>query len=441
MNGSGRFSDITEDVLAGLRKLSLSYIWFTGVIEHSTYPESEVKGLAGSPYAIKDYADVNSYLSDNSSHRIEEFKSMLKRVHRAGMGAIIDLVPNHVSCNYDPHSEIKFDDSNFYPGRYHDGDWTDTVKLNYGNHDTWEKMLQIILLWCSRGVDGFRCDMVELVPIEFWRWCLPIVREHYPSIIFIAEVYQINRYREHLEAGFDYLYDKSGFYDTLFSVIKWGASASSFTSAWQSIGDLQPQMLNFMENHDEVRISSPAFAGNPLKGLPAVFTSLLFNDAPFMVYFGQEFGEDGMESAGYSGPDGRTTIYDWWSSDKVSRWLKGISEKDEVKYLTAEEKKLLKWYRSMLKTAVSKRAFRDGGSYDLQYVNPHSERYNPDIHYAFLRSDGKKLYLCCANFAETDADVTVSVPEEAFHHFGVSRPDSRISANIRRLSGIVLELK
>ncbi|MBQ0006760.1 MAG: alpha-amylase, partial [Alistipes sp.] len=323
VNGSGKFADIDFSILKSIRKLSVSYIWFTGVIRHSTYPEPEVKGMAGSPYAISDYADVNPYLAVNAETRLMEFSEMVSRVHSAGMGVILDFVPNHVSCNYDNRSSFKFTEENFYPGRYHDGDWTDTVKLNYSNRNTWEKMRDILLLWCSRGADGFRCDMAELVPPDFWSWCIPKIKAAYPETLFIAEVYQPDRYREFLSAGFDYLYDKSCFYDTLFAILKNEWSASSLTGAWQRLGDIQPRMLNFMENHDEPRLSSPFVCGDPFRGIAATAASLLFNNAPFMLYFGQEIGEDGMESAGFSGSAGRTTSYDWGSIPCVIAYLKG----------------------------------------------------------------------------------------------------------------------
>lgn len=430
-NGSGHFSDVDEAVLDGLKKLSVSYIWFTGTIRHSTWPEPEVKGLAGSPYAISDYSDVNPYLADDRSRRMEEFSAMVSRVHRAGMGVILDFVPNHVSCNYDnTSSPIKFYDSDFYPGRLHDGDWTDTVKINYSNRSTWVKMRDILLLWCGRGADGFRCDMAELVTLSFWEWCIPQIKQSYPHVMFIAEVYQPDRYREYLNSGFDYLYDKSCFYDTLIGIMKWGWSASALTGAWQRLGDIQPRMLNFMENHDELRLSSPYICGDPFRGLPAVAVSLLFNRAPFMIYFGQEFGEDGMESAGYSGPDGRTTIYDWWSLPGVGAWLKGLREGHESKYLSDRQLALLEDYRELLGTAVSEPAFSSGMCYDLQYVNPHSADYDPDRQFSFLRFDGKKLFLCAVNFCGRERQrLKVHVPSDAFRYFGLPERDLYVEIN------------
>jgi len=432
VNGSGRFHDIDKAVLRTIRNLSVSYIWFTGVIRHSTYPEPEVKGLAGSPYAISDYGDVNPYLAKNPRTRMNEFHAMVRRVHSAGMGVIIDFVPNHVSCSYSPDSSIRFTDENFYPGRYHDGDWTDTVKLNYSNHSTREKMKDILLLWAGRGVDGFRCDMAELVPVEFWKWCIPQIKAVYPDIIFIAEVYQADRYREFLCAGFDYLYDKSCFYDTLFGILHNGWGASALTGAWQRLGDMQPKMLNFMENHDEPRLCSPKVCLDAWKGIAATAASLLFNNAPFMLYFGQELGEDGMEQAGYSGADGRTTIYDWWSIPCVRAMVLGSREGNDRKYLEQTRIQILDTYRKLLSLSVNEKAFRNGGCYDLQYVNQYSEFYDPDRHFSFLRFDGERLYLCAINFSSDKAVLKINVPADAYRYFGLETRERQIEITVDR---------
>ena len=364
----GKFSDIDNQTLEYLVGLGVSHVWFTGVIRHATTysckdcPESDatiVKGDAGSPFAITDYYDVNPYLAKDVSRRMQEFSSLIRRTHAHGLKVIIDFVPNHVSRDYgrvglvngravpfggEDDLSVHWKPSNdfyYYPGQalslpipsdYKEypakasgnvfspapgiTDWYDTVKLNYCDFhtETWEKMLDIVRYWCSLGVDGFRCDMVELVPWQFMQWLIQNVRDEYPDVIFIGEAYKKELYRHYIQTtGFDFLYDKSGLYDSLRALIEGHGTAKSITWNWQSLGTLQPHMLNFLENHDEQRFASDFFARDARRTFAPLGAGLLFNNAPYMVYFGEEIGERGMDKEGFSGLDGRTSIFDWWS--------------------------------------------------------------------------------------------------------------------------------
>lgn len=409
VNGTGKFGDIDAGVLDEIAKLHVSHIWFAGVIRHATAGEEGVKGGAGSPYAISDYYDVNPYLASRPAHRMKEFEKLISRTNRAGMGVIMDFVPNHVSRNY--HSETaNFDERNYYPGKIFDGDWSDTAKLDYSNSDTREKMKEILLFWASKGIAGFRCDMIELVPIDFWEWCIPLVKKACPNLIFIGEAYKPENYKDLFErGGFDYLYDKSGFYDTLKRIVRGGESASAITREWQKLGGFQHKMLNFLENHDEERLTSPYFAGDAFKGLAALFVSLFFNDAPFMIYAGQEFGE---------GPE-KTSIFDFTSLPTLRNWLKGVKSGKPMKYLGYESKDLYRIYRRFFKLAVKDPVLRKGETFDLQYANPRGEHYNPDFHFSFLRHYGKKTYLCVANFTDEPAVLSINIPKHAFDYLGI----------------------
>ncbi len=381
-NGTGKFSDIDAGTLEYLKWMGCSHVWYTGVLRHSTQ-ESEagcvashpqfVKGRAGSPYAICDYYDVNAYLADNPNDRMDEFESLIKRTHDAGLKVIIDFVPNHVSRDYGKvamsggHPVLGAEDDKtvhwkaendffYYPGEkltlpkeaaegmepYDEfpamatgnncyspnpgvNDWYETIKINYcdSHTGTWDKMLDILMFWAGKGVDGFRCDMVELVPPEFFKCAISSVKSAYPSIIFVAEVYKKELYNKYIrEIGFDCLYDKSGLYDTLRAVVEKNAndngmpvelwqSATGITRNWQFLSDLQPYMLNFLENHDEQRFASDYFGREAGRTFAPLYVSLYMNTAPFMIYFGEEVGERGMDEEGFSGQDGRTTIFDW----------------------------------------------------------------------------------------------------------------------------------
>ena len=434
-----------------------------------------VKGNAGSPYAITDYYDVDPDLAEDVDNRMAEFEALVSRARKARLGVIIDFVPNHVARQYaslckpkgvkdlgaDDNRDHGFNpQNNFYycPGcsfepyldlyagtaePYHEepakatgndhfdnkpgqNDWYETVKLNYGVDyyaggvgyfnpvpDTWFKMRDILLFWASKGIQGVRCDMAEMVPVEFWRWAIAEVRRQYPDYLFIGEVYNPALYRQYVEAGFTYLYDKVGMYDTLRDITA-GGSATRITSAWQSTDDIANHMLYFLENHDEQRIASQFFAGDAFKAIPALVVSTLFRSCPYMHYFAQEYGEKGMDKEGFSGKDGRTTIFDYWSVDTMCRADEGT--------LTDDEKALAGIYSKLMNFACTDKTVC-GQSYDLMHANPHSASFNPDRQYAFLRRSGRQLLVVVVNFDSLDRDIKLNIPEHAFEYLNL--PDGK----------------
>ena len=424
-----------------------------------------VKGRAGSPYAITDYYDVDPDLAVDVPRRMREFEELVVRTHEVGLKVIIDFVPNHVARQY--HSICKpqgvkdlgetdnpengFDpQNNFYycPGQrftpyfdlYHgeaepyneepakatgndhfdnapgQNDWYETVKLNYGvdyyagriGHfhpipNTWQKMTDILLFWAAKGIDGFRCDMAEMVPAEFWAYATQAVKQKYPDIVFIGEVYNPSEYRHYLASGFDWLYDKVGMYDTIRAIVCGQQSTQAISWAWQQTDDIRDHMLYFLENHDEQRIASDFFAADARKGIPALVTSVLMQQNPFMLYAGQEYGERGMDCEGFSGNDGRTTIFDYWSIDTLCRAAE--------RKLTDEEKSLYHIYKKTLLMARREIAVISGIFFDLMYVNQHLYRQ-----YVFLRRAGSDLLLVAANFDGDEANISVNIPAHAFDY-------------------------
>ena len=423
VNGSGRFADFTARTFASLRQMGVTHVWYTGVLQHATRtvrtsfgippsPADEVKGQAGSPYAVTDYRNVCPDLAINVERRLHEFDLLVRRTHREGLGVIIDFIPNHVARTY-LGSDLT--DEDCYPGRIYDSDWSDTAKLDYSRRTTWEHMLDILLYWAARGVDGFRCDMAELVPVEFWAWALPQVRAIHPRICFIAEIYQPWRYREYVEQGtFDYLYDKVGQYNTLIALLRGQESATSLTHCWQKTSDLASHMLHFLENHDEQRLASDFICGDGMRALPALVVSALCDTSPFMIYFGQELGERGMESEGFSGLDGKTTIFDYWSLSSIRRYRN--RGRYDGALLTEKENSLLQNYRKVFRIRKNEAAFRKGKFFDLMYINPSSDNFDAHRQYAFLRSDDDVLMLVVANFADIPAAVRVLIPAHAFDY-------------------------
>lgn len=470
-NGCGHFADIDDKSLEYFKSLGCTHVWYTGVISHSTgcedcgctpsHPQI-LKGKAGSPYAVRDYYDVNPYLALCPENRMEEFEELVNRTHAHGLRVILDFVPNHVSrdnVNFGrkDNTEIHWTAENdffYYPGEaltlpvpfvaeghfqepYAEfpakatgnncftsqpsiNDWYETVKLNYSDFrtGTWDKMLEILRFWASKGIDGFRCDMVELVPPEFFAWIIPELKKEYPDILFIAEVYKKESYREYVrEVGFDLLYDKSGLYDSLrdimaknsgddFSPVELWQSTRRITANWQFLQDLQPNMLNFLENHDEQRLCSTEFLGTPERSFAALAVSMLFNNAAFMFYFGQEIAEKGEYSEGFSGLDGRNSIFDWWKIESIGR-LYGMIHTGIG--LTEEEEKTLCRYRELVAVA-SRQEVREGNTYDLCFCNIHSDGFNADRHFAFLRYDDNGRILVVCNFSSAPARIDVDIP-------------------------------
>lgn len=311
-------------------------------------------------------------------------------------------------------------------------DWYETVKLNYGVDycdlggrsyhyepmpNTWKKMADILLYWAARGIDGFRCDMVFMVPLEFWQYAIARVKEQYPKVIFIAEIYDQGLYRQFVKAGFDYLYDKVGMYDTVRAIICGQKPASSITYEWQATDDLHGHMLYFLENHDEQRIASDFFAGDPRKALPAVTILALLQQNPFMVYAGQEVGERGMDKEGFSGRDGRTTIFDYWAIESINNAY------FDRRRMSKDQKQLEESYKKVLNIASNNHVALKGEKFDLMYVNGLSEHFNPRFQYAFMRKHEDDVLLIVANFSEHREGVLVKLPEHAFDFYKMVEQD------------------
>lgn len=505
-NGSGKFRDIDDRALEEIKNLGISHVWFTGVIEHATMTDYSaygippddpdvVKGRAGSPYAIKDYYDVNPDLAVDVNRRIDEFEALIARTHGHGLKVLMDFVPNHVARTYasdkkpdgtidlgaqDDKSRAFSPQNDFYyvpgeafrvplgydPGgdgfqsRLKDGrfeefpakatgndvfnaspsmdDWFETIKLNYGvdyandrklhidpTPPIWSKMRDILLYWAEKGADGFRCDMAEMVPVEFWEWVIAEVKAQYPALIFIAEIYNPQAYRTYIEQGrFDYLYDKVGLYDALRKLIEDDATGhvDSITQVWkyESKG-FSKHMLRFLENHDEQRIASRFFAGNAWFAKAAMVVSTTLSSGPVMIYSGQEVGEPAVGAMGFSGDDGRTTIFDYWGVPHHQRWMNGGAF--DGGQLNDDERALRRFYGDLLRIATTHEAIREGNFFELQQGNTWSTGFNGKT-YAFLRYTEKERLLIVANFERRDKEVKVYLPDEVLAHFGLGKEEA-----------------
>lgn len=435
-----------------------------------------VKGNAGSPYAIKDYYDVSPDLAENVPNRIKEFEDLVVRTHDNGLKVIIDFVPNHVAREY--HSDNKpkkikdlgeNDNKNFafspknnfyyipnqqlrpsfdigdykeFPAKATGNDqftaspsqkdWYETVKLNYGvdylngksKHfdplpDTWQKMLDILTFWAKKDIDGFRTDMAEMVPVEFWGWVIPKIKKINPEIIFIAEIYNPAEYHNYLTNGkFDYLYDKVGMYDKLRGIISKNEPVRDITNIWQNLGNIKDRMLCFLENHDEQRIASGFYCGNGASAIPGMIVAATLTQSPVMIYFGQELGELGMDMEGFSGVDGRTTIFDYWNVSSINAWANG--GKFDGAYLTKEQKELQTFYTKLLNISTKEKAISEGLMYDLEYANFGNPSYfNTHEQYAYIRKYKNEILLIVLNFNDRPATMRIKIPAEAFTYLSI----------------------
>lgn len=506
-NGVGKFSDINDAALKGIRDLGVTDVWYTGVLEHASLTDytaygiplddaDVVKGIAGSPYAIRDYYDVDPDLAVDVRARMREFEELVARTHDHGLRVIMDFVPNHVARVY--HSDAKpadvkdlgegdnvsvafRRDNNFYylpgqefqppragmeekfthptkDGRFEEvpakvtgndeftaspgrDSWYETVKLNYGidiqnnrmTHfdpipDTWVKMRDILSFWTNKGIDGFRCDMAEMVPVQFWAWVIPQIKEINPHIIFIAEIYNPSEYRNYLEAGkFDFLYDKVLLYDTLRSVVSRTGHLTEIDPIQKRLEGINNKMLHFMENHDEQRIASKFFAGDPWRGLPAFVVSATIDSGPIMIYFGQEVGEPGTGAEGFQSDDGRTTIFDYWGVAEHQKWMNG--GRFDGGLLSAEQKRLRSVYATLLTFVKQSEAIYSGDYADLTGYNVSLSNFASSVH-AFLRFSDRERLLIVNNFSSTEMDITIKIPDELLQRLGISDSDEYIATDV-----------
>ncbi|QMU30119.1 alpha-amylase family protein [Adhaeribacter radiodurans] len=508
-NGVGKFNDITDKALSEIKALGVSHIWYTGVIEHATMTDYSaygiqpddpdiVKGIAGSPYAIKDYYDVAPDLAIEVKNRMTEFEALVRRTHQHQLKVIIDFVPNHVARTYNsdakPAVVIDFganDDKTkaFHPqndfyyipghsfvvpagtnaggdaftsslkdGRFDENpakatgndvfsatpslnDWSETIKLNYGvdyldNRRTyfdpippvWEKMRGILVFWAKKDVDGFRCDMAEMVPVEFWNWVIPAVKKVNPNIIFIAEAYNPQEYHKYFTIGqFDFLYDKVGLYDGLKRLIRDepNAHVNNITYVWsQESRGFSSRMVRFLENHDEERIASAGFAGNPWLAKPAMVVSATLSSGPVMIYFGQEVGEPGRGNEGFGGEDNRTTIFDYWGVPEHQKWMN--NGQFDGGGLSEGQKNLRAFYQKLLTTTAHNQAIRSGKFYELAHLPGFSHKQ-----YAYLRFTEQQRVLVIANFdRHQELKSTIHLPQDLFETLQISGKKSVTFKNI-----------
>jgi len=520
-NGVGKFSDFTKKALDEIKDLGITHIWYTGIPHHAVINDytqygisnddpNVVKGRAGSPYAVKDYYNVNPDLANDPSKRLKEFKSLLDRTHKAGMKVIIDIVPNHVARRYEGKTNPKGvsdfgfgddtsveyqKDNNYYyiPGaefqtpEWRDGykplggetinlpdsklievpakwtgngsrspqpdinDWYETVRINYGvrpdgvldfdmlpndygeldykehyNYwknkivpSSWRKFRDVALYWLKMGVDGFRYDMAEMVPVEFWSFMNSSIKMENPDAFIMAEVYNPDLYRAYIRKGkMDYLYDKVDFYDGLKHIMKGYGWTDHLPMVQNGLKDIEHNMLHFLENHDEQRIASPEFVGNPEIGKPAMVVSATISTSPTMIYFGQEVGEPAAENAGF-GSASRTSIFDYVGVPNHQRWVN--DKKFDGGQLKPQEVALLDFYKRLLNFTINSEALM-GAYREIHFYNKEiTENYNHRVLSYVRWSENQKLIIISNFDANVHCSFDLKIPVDIINKWQLNQ--------------------
>lgn len=510
-NGVGKFNDFTDKALQEIKDLGVTHIWYTGVPHHALINDytkydisnddpDVVKGRAGSPYAVKDYYNVNPDLAVDPAKRLEEFEALIERTHKNGLKVVIDIVPNHIARKYEgktnpkgvkdfgstddksveykrnnnfyyiPNSKFEVPtDANYKPlgGEKHplsDGkfdevpakwtgngsrlakpdinDWYETVKINYGVKpdgskdfptlpegfdkkdykahadfwkgkdvpDSWKKFKDITHYWIDKGVDGFRYDMAEMVPVEFWSYMNSSIKIKNPNAFLLAEVYNPGEYRNYIHLGkMDYLYDKVQMYDTLKNIVQGRGLPKNISGIREDLKDIEHHMLHFLDNHDEQRLASPQFAGDPKKGKPLMVVSATISSSPTMIYFGQEVGEPGALDAGF-GKNSRTSIFDYVGVPHHQRWMN--DGKFDGGQLKPEEKELRDFYKRLLNFTLKSSALM--GEFEQIHDANLNAGSNYDFGlYSYVRwSDDEKLVIVTNFNQNTPVQCEVMIPAD-----------------------------
>ena len=536
-NGVGKFNDFTDKALHEIKDLGVTYIWYTGVPHHALVHDytvygisnddpEVVKGRAGSPYAVKDYYNVNPDLAVNPANRLQEFEDLIDRTHKAGLKVIIDIVPNHIARKYegknnpegvkdfgsddDVNVEYSRNNNFYYIPKVHfeipDGDiplngeknpmvdgffdenpakwtgngsrkvkpdqndWYETVKVNYGirpdgskdfpelpagfdqksyaEHfafwqdkdvpDSWKKFKSIALYWTAKGVDGFRYDMAEMVPYEFWSYMNSAIKMKNQNAFLLAEVYNPNEYRNYICLGkMDYLYDKVETYDKLKDIIRGKSSPDGLSDIQKGMSDIEHHMLHFLDNHDEQRLASPEFAGTPERGKPLMVVSTTISTSPTMVYFGQETGEAGNENAGF-GTRSRTSIFDYIGVPNHQRWMN--EGKFDGGQLSESEKNLRDFYKRLLNFSINSSALM-GSFEEIQSVNRQNNQGYDELLYSYVRwSESQKLVVVVNFSSEKASEFDLKIPLDIISKWNLKDGEYKLTDQLYQNNSVSLKV-
>ena len=251
-----------------------------------------------------------------------------------------------------------------------------------------------------------------------------------PDIIFIAEIYNPQQYRHYIDHGrFDFLYDKVQLYDTLRLLIDNKASTTWIPGIQQSMAGINHNMVHFLENHDEQRIASPSFAGDPWKALPGMVVSATIDKGPVMIYFGQEVGEPGAGVEGFGGDDGRTSVFDYWGVPEHQKWVNG--KKYDGGLLNDEQKALRQFYGDILSLAKNNPAISQGDYLDLTGHNVGLKNSSDRI-VSYARVNGTEKLVIVSSFNAKPEHVKISLTPEVVAALGLASTEQYIGRDLLR---------
>ena len=268
-----------------LRDLGIDAIWLMPV-----YPigEENRKGELGSYYSIRDYKAINPEFGT-----IEDFDAFVAKAHSLGMKVLLDWVANHTARDA---KWLHTKPADWYE-READGtakvpwDWTDTAKLNYANHDVWRGQIDAMRFWIEKhNVDGFRCDMAMLVPIEFWQEAAKILHAIKPDVFMLAEAEELNLFDRAFDMGYAW-----EIHHMMCDIAKGGRRVWDLRNTLYADRERYPasaMRMMFTSNHDENSWSGSEWSrfGDSLEVMTAL--TFLWEAAMPLIYTGQEVGYD-----------------------------------------------------------------------------------------------------------------------------------------------------
>ena len=239
-------------------------------------------------------------------------------------------------------------------------------------------------------------------------------------MIFIGEAYQVGLYGPYIHDGkFDYLYDKVGLYDALKKLIRNQPDATTWdiNNVWNNqTRGIDSNMLCFLENHDEERIASNVFAGNPWLAVPAMIVTATLNTGPIMLYSGQEVGEPAHGHQGFGG-DPRTSIFDYCGIPEHQKWFN--NGQCDGGQLSDDQKNLRNFYSKLLNAVLNNEALQTGEFYELMVANEHQPGFDTKL-YIYLRYTNNKRVLAITNFGRYERHFQVKFPGDLLQKLNIS---------------------